>query len=156
MKKEANREKTSLSLGKFDQAALDGNLTWWQMELPSGKVIFGKEKAIMLGYFPEDFKKYQDFTRLVHPDDYSVAMDAMNKHLTGKKEYYEVTYRIKNENGKYIKFFDIGKIVAKRKGITIIIGFVFKIDNGEQQKYYSNLVKNEGLTMSELILRIIK
>jgi len=141
---------------EFDNGILEGNLTWWQMELPSGKVLFGREKTKMLGYSPEDFTHYQDFTKLLHPEDYPLAMDAMKKHLDGKKEYYEASYRIKHKNGKYIRFFDIGKIVNKQKGIITLIGFVFKVDNEKQQKYYSDLIKNGTVSMSELILRIVK
>lgn len=51
------------------------------MKLSSGKVEFSDNKAEMLGYSPERFNHYEDFTDLIHPDDKDSAMKAMRNHL---------------------------------------------------------------------------
>lgn len=119
---------------EFDKAVLEGRATWWQMELPSGNVFFGDAKTDMLGYKAEDFKKYQDFTSLLHPDDYENAIQDMKNHLEGKKDYYETIYRIKRNDGEYIRFYDCGKVVDKTDGKTTTIGFVLKLDNAENEE----------------------
>ncbi len=107
-----------------------GNLAWWEMRLPSGEVIFDDRKAELLGYSPSRFKTYQDFTDLLHPDDYELAMQAMRDCLEGKKENYEVEYRIKKSDGAYKWFKDTGIITEQNKenGTVVLIGLVEDID----------------------------
>lgn len=127
------------NLAKFNELVLKGEATWWQMELPSGKVIFGDAKAKMLGFPDEHFKKYQDFTELIQVDDYEKAMKAMKDHLDDKAPAYETVYRIKTNNGEYINFFDYGQKIKEDNGNITIIGFVIKINNLED---YLNEVKD--------------
>lgn len=37
-------------LTSFDLLLAEGRAAWWQMELPSGEVIFSDNKTRMLGY----------------------------------------------------------------------------------------------------------
>jgi len=121
----------SKSEERLDICLSAGNLAWWEMELPSGKVVFNENKVKMLGYKIEDFKNadYHSFMNLVHPDDYDRVMKSMKDHLDGKKKLYEVEYRIKNKSGKYKWFYDRGAIVEHNKQIKQIVvkGLVFDI-----------------------------
>lgn len=139
---------------KFNKKVKKGDITWWQMDLPSGNILFGKEKALMLGRNPQDFIVYQDFTSLLHKDDYEAAMKAMRDAMRGKKKFYETTYRIKNAKGRYVRFYDIGKIVHKHKEKMTAIGFVIKITSKDEITYYSKLIKKTA-DFSQLVLKII-
>lgn len=109
---------------------MNGTVTWWQMNLPSGSVTFGEQKAAMLGYPDSDFKHYQDFVNLVHPTDMGKTMQAMREHLEWRAPFYETTYRIRAKSGEYINFYDCGQVI-KRDGENItVIGFVLKVDDG--------------------------
>ncbi|MFP4068445.1 MAG: PAS domain S-box protein [Spirochaetaceae bacterium] len=103
-----------------------GNLAWWEMQLPSGKVIFDEHKANMLGYLPQQFETYHDFTALLHPEDHQRAMQAMRNHLEGTATVYEVEYRIKTSDGTYKWFRDVGAITEReaRSGTIRVIGIV--------------------------------
>lgn len=118
-------------LALLNDAMDAGGIAWWMMEYPNGAVFFHPKKIRMLGYKDQDMAKfvhYSSFTDLLHPDDYDAAMQAMTDHITGKKELYETEYRIKGKDGKYRKFFDRGKIVAKNKnGEMAIAGMVIDI-----------------------------
>ncbi|MCF7886409.1 MAG: PAS domain S-box protein, partial [Candidatus Marinimicrobia bacterium] len=118
-----------------------GNLAWWEMQLPSGKVIFDDKKAEMLGYNPDHFNTYEDFTDLVHPEDHKQVMQAMRQHLNGQAERYEVEYRIKTQAGDYKYFRDVGKITeqAESSEYMRIIGIV--IDITQQKKTELELEK---------------
>ena len=98
---------------KLDHALQMANMAWWEMDIPTGHVIFDKRKAEMLGYAPENFKYYIDFTNLIHPEDHDMAMHAMQGYLTGLFEKYEVEYRIQTKSGEYKWFYDNGSIVKK-------------------------------------------
>ncbi len=122
-----HREKIERTLRQRVEAGLRaGNLAWWEMKLPSGEVIFDDRKAEMLGYAPERFETYEDFTELLHPDDRPAAMQAMRDHLQGRTETYEVEYRIKTREGAYRWFRDIGGIMEKDEatGHVRVIGIV--------------------------------
>lgn len=111
-----------------------GNLAWWEMELPSGKVTFDQRKVDLIGFPPEMFQTYEDFTKLLHPEDYPLAMEAMRNHLEGKADTYEVEYRIKTNSGTYKWFRDVGAISEKNveAGITRVIGIVEDISKRKE------------------------
>ena len=73
------------------------DMAWWSMDVVTGAVEFHKRKAEMLGYPPEKFKHYQDFTDMVHIDDIENAMESMRNHIKGIARTYETGYRIKTD-----------------------------------------------------------
>lgn len=88
-----------------------GRVAWWEMNVSTGKVSFSEQKTDMLGYSHGNFQHYEDFTALLHPDDYEAAMNAMRRHLEGKSDRYDVEYRIRTSSGEYRWFHDVGSIV---------------------------------------------
>ena len=112
---------------RMEAALRSGNMAWWELELPSGKVIFNERKATILGYNPEEFTHYTDFTNIVHPDDYESTMDAFRRHLDGTAETYSCEYRIRNSAGGYLWFRDLGKITSRENGTITLTGIVTEI-----------------------------
>jgi PAS domain S-box-containing protein len=123
---------------------VNGGLAWWEIELPSGKCVFSRYKAEMLGYSPKKFNHYEDFTSIVHPDDYEGTMQSMRDHLSGKNERFEIDYRILNSSGKYVWMRDIGKLSNKQTDPDkkIITGIV--IDINESKKAALALQESES------------
>jgi len=117
--------------------ALDiGNLSYWEMSLPSGETSFNDRKATMLGFSPDKFKHYTDFTALLHPDDFNLVMQEMQGHLYGIKDKYEADYRLQTSAGDYKWFHDIGRIVSRDtdgKPLTIR-GIVSDINETKQKE----------------------
>lgn len=111
-----------------------GNLAWWEMDIKTGATQFHERKAIMLGYPPEKFKSYTDFTSILHPDDFSRAMQAMKEHLAGNREKYQVDYRIRSAKGDYRWFQDVGRITKwDEKGRPWkVMGMVMDISNRKE------------------------
>lgn len=118
-------------LTKFELAAEAAGVAWWMMVIPSGVIFFSPNKTSMLGYDDKNFNHYSDFTELVHKEDYGPMMAAMYELLDGKTDTYETTYRIKTKSGKYKRFYDRGRIVAKKNGETTVAGFVFNVSDFE-------------------------
>lgn len=131
-KKDVERKNEELYY-RLENSMIGGNMAWWEMELPSGKIIFNDNKSKMLGYDAIDFKHYKDFMEYVHPEDYEKTMLAMQNHLDGKTELYKCDYRIKNINGQYLWFRDIGKITKKQKGQIVLNGIVSNITASKHQ-----------------------
>ena len=95
---------------RLELAMQVANMAWWEMDVPTGGILFGKRKTDILKYKAEDFRYFKDFMDLVHPDDYERTMDAMNRHLYGKEDKYETEYRILSSTGEYRWFYDLGNI----------------------------------------------
>ncbi len=127
------RKKTDdelrLTYSRLDSAMETGSIAWWEMECSTGNVTFNERKARMLGYPVEQFSHYNDFTRLIHPDDYEPAMKAMRDHLSGIKKQYDTDYRIRTRNGEYRWFHDTGSISAFTPDgkPSMVTGFVIDI-----------------------------
>ncbi|OUJ18141.1 Signal transduction histidine kinase containing PAS domain [Methanonatronarchaeum thermophilum] len=117
---------------RLEDAMEIGGLAWWEMELPSGKVNFNSKKTEMIGYPEDRFNHYSDFTELLHPEDYERAMKAMQDHIEGKSERYEVEYRIQNKHGGYRWFRDVGGITEEKDGYKKVTGIVIDITDRKQ------------------------
>ena len=137
-----NTQKQKEINDRIDLTMLAANIAWWEMELPSGNVVFHRRKTDMLGYEPDGFKHYEDFTNLLHPDDHDKAMQAMKDHLQEKKEKYETEYRIRTKSGEYKWFCDIGSLIKKNNdgSPAKVAGIV--IDISEQKQAENEIQEN--------------
>ncbi|MFP4418817.1 MAG: ATP-binding protein [Chitinivibrionales bacterium] len=127
---------------RLDLALSAGNLAWWEFDIPTGTVIYNVNKVRLLGYQPHQFPypcHYTAFTDLIHGDDHQRTMQAMRDHLTGKKQLYEVEYRIRRKDGEYVWFYDRGSITARdRDGKPLYLkGIVFDISERKKQQQIS-------------------
>ncbi|PTD94891.1 hypothetical protein C9439_00170 [archaeon SCG-AAA382B04] len=128
--REKLEEELKIYKERLEGAMEAGDFAWWEMELPSGEVVFNETKAKILGYSPEKFEHYTDFTDLLHPEDQDRAMKAMKNHLEGRKKRYEVEYRIQKKSGNYKWFRDIGRITeeGEKDDYRKVTGVVIDID----------------------------
>ena len=135
---------------RFELASAAIGMAWWNMDVPSGNVVFSKRKAEMLGYLPERFHHYKDFTDILHPEDYDVTIKAMRDHIAGLTPTYDNIYRILTASGDYKWFHDVGTVVKKDShGLPLkIIGFVIDIDTRVKAELEIKL-KNEQLQKGE-------
>ncbi len=127
-----------------------GNIAWWQLDLSDGSVVFNRRKVEMIGYEPEDFVHYQDFTSLLHPDDCENAMNAIREHLSGKKDCYSVTYRIKHKSGGYRWFHDEGCVVSygDKSEPVYVTGLVYDVTEFKETEL--NFRKSSKLIAEEI------
>jgi len=114
-------------LEHVEEALVAADMAWWELEFPSGALRFSKNKTDMLGYEQKDFVHYTHFTTLIHRNDYDASMKAMTDHYQGNASIYEVTYRIKAHDGRYVTFHDKGRIVEKTEQGFVVAGIVQKI-----------------------------
>jgi two-component system CheB/CheR fusion protein len=117
---------------RLKKAMEAGNMAWWEMRLPSGEVTFDRKKVEMIGRVPEDFNHYQHFVDLVHPDDQEITMKAMKDHLEGKAENYDCEYRIKNNEGGYQWFHDVGRMISQTDNEIVVTGVVLEVTSKKE------------------------
>jgi PAS domain S-box-containing protein len=138
---------------KLDLAMDMAGTGWWEMDIPTGRVIFSKHNSEMLGYAPESFKHSRDLTNLIHPEDYDRAMNAMQGHLNGLFERYEVEYRIKTKSGEYIWFYDNGSIVKKdANGKPLTVSGI--VINTTARKHAEDEIEQSNARFSAMIANI--
>jgi PAS domain S-box-containing protein len=122
---------TGRELEMLEDAVEAADMAWWVMEIPSGAVFFSPKKIAMLGYDRKETKKfvhYTNFTDLLHPKDLPGAMKSMENLLSGKASTYSQRYRLLCKDGKYITFYDKGRIVGRHPdGSVAVAGIVQKI-----------------------------
>ncbi len=128
---------------KFDIASDAAKMAWWEMDIKTGNVTFNKRKTEMLGFQAENFKHYTDFTKLIHPDDYGLAMESMANHMYGKADKYEVEYRISTRTGDYRWFYDIGSILKRDENGKPLTVFGAVLDVTERKKNEIALIEEK-------------
>ena len=128
-----------------------GGISWWEWNFNSNTVTTGEEKSTMLGYEQGEIgPTYDDWTKLIHPDDYAFKTKAMNDHISGKSEIYEADYRIKAKNGDYLWYKDKGGIIKRdaRGKPLILSGVVMNITSEKQllkEKHDEQLIAQKAI-----------
>ena len=118
---------------KHVESALEmGDMSWWEWDYEQNRVKTGKGKYEMLGYTIDEIGEgFEAWTKLIHPDDYEIAMNAMRDHLKGERDHYFVEYRIRHKNGNYLWYRDKGGIIVRTKNgkPKVLAGIVVNITN---------------------------
>lgn len=153
-------EKIRENSVKLEMAMQVANMAWWEMNVKTGQVIFGKRKTDMLGFPSEEFVHYNYFSNLIHPDDYKKTMEAMENHIVGVTEKYEVEYRLQTSAGDYKWFYDIGSVSRRDfDGNPLIVsGLVLDITdrkNSEQELYTQKQFFEQMFMQSSLSTQIL-
>jgi PAS domain S-box-containing protein len=123
-------------VNRLQNAMEASDIAWWEMNVSEGRVQFHDRKAKMLGYDPDTFDHYEDFTDLLHPDDYDRTINAMESHLEGKAEMYDVEYRIEANDGSYHWFHDVGGITERNDDGSpkLVSGLVVNISEQKERE----------------------
>ena len=100
-----NENRLKLAL----EAASDGLWEWW---IKTGKAYFSPRYYTMLGYEPGEFPaSFENWTKLLHPDDRGNAIAMVNDHIKNKIESYHQEFRMKTKNGDWKWIYARGKFV---------------------------------------------
>ena len=141
---------------KLELAMQVANIAWWEMDVPSGDVSIGNRKKEMVGSPFSKFNYYNDFMELIHPDDVEKTMSSMQNHINGLADKYEVEYRVLNNAGEYLWYYDIGSISKKDKlgkpltisGLIMDISDRKKTDQEltDQKRFFEQLFMQSSLS----------
>jgi PAS domain S-box-containing protein len=95
--------------------ALSGaNLGTWERELPSERITLSERFAEMLGDRPQAKKTHiSELRSLIHPEDLPLVETAMNEHLAGETDTYEMEYRMQHHSGHWIWVLDRGRVLER-------------------------------------------
>jgi len=113
-------QKAKMALAESEerwQFALEGaGEGVWDWDLASGSIYISPKSKTMLGYGGHEIRSApENWTKLIHKEDFQLYQTNMDRHLKGETEIYHTEYRIKCSNGDYKWILDRGKVTQRSK-----------------------------------------
>lgn len=108
------RERLRLSEERLNLAMMVKNDGLWDWNLISNNTYFDDRYYTMAGYAPGEFPNtFAGWAQNVHPDDLQMAQDAIKAYLGGASDNFDIEFRFRRKNGKWMWIQGKGKIVAR-------------------------------------------
>ncbi|RNI15491.1 PAS domain S-box protein [Methanohalophilus sp. RSK] len=106
-------EKVKQSEERLDLALQGSKAGIWDWYVQSGETVFNERWAEIVGYTLDELRPINIHTwiDLIHPKDYKLAEELLNKHFAGDTEFYECHLRMKHKKGHWVWVQDRGRVV---------------------------------------------
>ena len=90
------------------------NVGTWEWNIQTGETIFNQRWADIIGYTLKEISPTSIATWMhyAHPDDLEAGTAALERHVKGDAEYYEIECRIKHKDGRWVWALDRGKVIS--------------------------------------------
>lgn len=137
--KDITEQKKIEEQQKENQARIElvmksASILLWEMDLATGYVKSDSRVLEKLGYKSENFTKKNDYIALLHPDDLERCTSAMDNHIKGLIDKFELEFRIRTNKGDYKWFYNLGTINKRDEtGAAISIAGII-IDTSETKR----------------------
>lgn len=97
---------------------LEGNIleckNYWCWNIKTKKCFFSEAWCENLGYRFNEIVHHEDtWKSFVHKDCLQNVWSSLDPVISGKKDFYECIYRLKNKNDKYIWHLDSGRVLKR-------------------------------------------
>ena len=119
----------------------------WEWDIQTGETIFNEKWAELLGYTLNELApiSFATWQKLMHLNDSKYTEEIVEKHIQGKLDYYESTYRMKHKNGNWIWILGRGKINKwDRDGKPLLMSGTH-LDVTERKLAEEKLIASESL-----------
>jgi len=98
---------------KFRLAMEVTNDALWDWNIATNEVYRNPRHATMLGYELNELTASQEeWENRIHPDDKKAVFQILDEHLAGKRDSFEIEYRLKTKSGDYVWVLGRGKVIA--------------------------------------------
>ncbi len=102
------------SEARLDLAMAVKNEGIWDWNLVTNETYFDDRYYTMAGYTPNAFpQNFNAWAEHVHPEDLPRAQEAIEAHLTGKSNVFDIEFRFKHKDNSWIWIQGRGKIVER-------------------------------------------
>ncbi|MCT7965296.1 PAS domain-containing protein [Laspinema sp. D1] len=130
---------------RYQLASTAVNCVIYDWDLASQQVVRSESLTQLLGYpLAEEGQDAQWWLSLIHPDDLEPAFIAMNKALEQDNNRFDIEYRIRHQDGRYLNVSDRGGIQRDESGKAVrVIGTT--LDISDRKKAETELQKREEL-----------
>ncbi len=86
----------------------------WDWDLTDQTLFVNEQWFKMLGYQATENKlTYEFWLDLLHPDDFQQTVKALDSHLQGNSEMFDIEFRMRTRKGQYKWFLSKGKVVKR-------------------------------------------
>lgn len=142
-------DEQSAAAQKID-AALDGaSLGLWEWDMRANVRRVDERGAEMLGYTSDDQAVLNDWRQQIHPDDLAGLDLALAEYVAGHSQRYDIEYRIRHKDERWVWLQSRGKIVERAADGTALrmLGTRMDISNRkEAEARIVHLAFYDGLT----------
>ncbi len=149
LKSQVKLKKSEERLELAMQGSRDGI---WDWDLRTGEMYYSPRWLEMIGLMPSDLVPGKsEWSKRIHPEDYKIAEEALNKHLKGETPNYECEQRLLHKNGEYIWTIGRGVGVKDENGRVIrIVGTqtditIQKHTEIEKEKIFNQLRQSQKM-----------
>ena len=88
---------------------------YWDWNVKTGHILVNDKWYTMLGYTPGEFEStYENFCKLVHPDDWNKTKDQIEQAVKSSDSFYNVEFRLRTKSNEYKHILSRGKIILPR------------------------------------------
>lgn len=90
------------------------NVGTWEWNIQTGETILNDRWAEIIGYTLDEISPttIDTWSKYAHPDDLIASNEAIQKHINGDLEYYEMEARMKHKDGYWVWVLDRGKVTS--------------------------------------------
>lgn len=86
----------------------------WDWNAETGEVVYSRQWKAMLGYDEQEIGGTLDeWDRRIHPEERSQVYEELEKHFSGRTEFYVSEHRLRCKDGTYKWVLDRGKVVQR-------------------------------------------
>ncbi|UII34248.1 PAS domain S-box protein [Fulvivirga ulvae] len=144
-KKEVEK-RYKLSEERLQLALRGAELGLWEWDLKDKKTIFNKAWAAKYGYDHHELElQFDDWGKLIHPEDLPCVKEKLTGHLKGETEYFEAEYRFKTKSGSYRWILDKGRAVQRDEKGRVTKASGTYLDINEKKNAQLLIQRNEQL-----------
>ncbi|MFA7076124.1 MAG: PAS domain S-box protein [Candidatus Izemoplasmatales bacterium] len=121
------------------------NAAVWEWNIMTNELIVNERWAEIVGYTKSELEPttFDTWKNRVHPNDYRVAMNELEKLFRKEKSFYSVETRMKHKDGRWIWVLDSGKVIKWAVDGTPLIALGTQIDITEKKIVQLELEKSE-------------
>jgi len=145
------------NLKRLDLALSTSGQGWFDLDVPSGKLVVSDEYAKLLGYDPSEFSLDVDqWRQSVHPDDQQAVFEYYSERLTATGPG-QMEYRSRTKDGGWLWIHSIGEVVEwdEAHQPLRVIGIHTDISQRKRSEQVLRTLAESGSTSDDDIFRLI-
>lgn len=86
----------------------------WDRNVLTGEVVRNRRLVEIFGCPEGELEgTVRERERMIHPDDFDKVMAALEDHFLGRSPHYEIDYRLRRRDGRWIWVHDCGEVMAR-------------------------------------------
>jgi len=108
-------DRLSEDQNRLELAMAGTRLGLWDWNMESGKTVFNQRWAEIIGYSLAELEPttIETWMQFAHPEDLDQSGAAIEAHVAGEADYYDVKARMRHRDGHWVWVHDRGRVVER-------------------------------------------